>query len=43
MIGDLEAAVVSFPIIVILSVGLHRLARQIVVLLRLQPSPGATQ
>jgi len=39
MPGNLGAAVVSFPIILLLSVGLHRAGRQVVVLLTPQPRP----
>jgi peptidoglycan/LPS O-acetylase OafA/YrhL len=38
-LGNLGAAIVSFPVIVLLSVGLHRLGLQAVALLRRQPRP----
>ncbi len=39
-LGNVGAAIVSFPIIVLLSIGLHWLVRQAVVLLRRQPRPN---
>jgi peptidoglycan/LPS O-acetylase OafA/YrhL len=38
-LGNLAAAVVSFPVIVLLSIGLHWLGLQVVALLRPQPRP----